>query len=54
MREETSWCTEKDKMMEKVPKELIPQDLLRFYFRGLIDGDGCILKSGGISIYSGS
>lgn len=25
-----------------------------YYFRGLIDGDGCIHKNGSVSIYSGS
>lgn len=44
----------KSKTITKVPEELIPTDLLRFYFRGLIDGDGCIHKDGHISIYSGS
>ena len=44
----------KSKIITKVPEELIPDDLLRFYFRGLIDGDGCIHKDGHISIYSGS
>lgn len=28
--------------------------MLCYYFRGLIDGDGCIHKDGKISIYSGS
>lgn len=33
----------------------MPQRLLPFYFRGLIDGDGSIIKKqGGVSIYSGS
>lgn len=44
----------KSKTIEKVPIDLIPSDLLCYYFRGLIDGDGCIHKNGGISIYSGS
>ena len=44
----------KSKIIEKIPEELIPSDLLRYYFRGLIDGDGCIHINGGISIYSGS
>ena len=44
----------KSKTITCVPKDLIPKKLLRFYFRGLIDGDGCIGKTGRISIYSGS
>ena len=28
------------------------EELLKYYFRGLIDGDGCIHKDGKISIYS--
>lgn len=44
----------KSKIIKRVPKEYIPNNLLKFYFRGLIDGDGCIHKNGGISIYSGS
>lgn len=44
----------KSKTIEKVPIEHIPQNLLCYYFRGLIDGDGCVHKNGGISIYSGS
>ena len=44
----------KSKIISKVPEELIPPKLLKFYFRGLIDGDGCIHKDGHISIYSGS
>ncbi len=44
----------KSKIIEKVPIDLIPQELLCYYFRGLIDGDGCVHKNGGISIYSGS
>jgi hypothetical protein len=44
----------KSKIIKRVPIELIPKDFLKFYFRGLIDGDGCILKNGGINIYSGS
>lgn len=44
----------KSKILERVPIEYIPKDLLAFYFRGLIDGDGCIHKDGKISIYSGS
>lgn len=37
-----------------MPVEYIPKNLLPFYFRGLIDGDGCIHKNGKLSIYSGS
>lgn len=44
----------KSKIIKRVPIELIPQNLLCYYFRGLIDGDGCIHKDGKISIYSGS
>lgn len=44
----------KSKTIEKVPEELIPKHLLKYYFRGLIDGDGCILKDGRLNIYSGS
>lgn len=44
----------KSKMITEVPINKIPKDLQCFYFRGLIDGDGCIHKNGGISIYSGS
>ena len=44
----------KSKIIESVPVHLIPKELLCYYFRGLIDGDGCIHKNGGISIYSGS
>lgn len=44
----------KSKTIVRVPRELIPSELLSFYFRGLIDGDGCIHKNGGVSIYSGS
>lgn len=44
----------KSKIIEKVPYELIPKELLNYYFRGLIDGDGCVHKDGKISIYSGS
>lgn len=44
----------KSKIMKRVPIELIPHHLLPFYFRGLIDGDGCIHKDGRIAIYSGS
>lgn len=44
----------KSKLIKKVPIELIPSNLLPFYFRGLIDGDGCIHKNGRVSIYSGS
>ncbi len=44
----------KSLILEKVPIEYIPDELLCYYFRGLIDGDGCIHKDGKISIYSGS
>lgn len=44
----------KSKIIKEVPENLIPPKLLKFYFRGLIDGDGCIHKDGHISIYSGS
>lgn len=44
----------KSKIIAKVPIELIPSDLLPYYFRGLIDGDGSISEQGRISIYSGS
>lgn len=44
----------KSKTLNKVPVEDIPKNLLPFYFRGLIDGDGCVHKDGKISIYSGS
>lgn len=44
----------KSKIIEAIPEDLIPSNLLRYYFRGLIDGDGCIHNNGGISIYSGS
>lgn len=44
----------KSLILQKVPIELIPTELLCYYFRGLIDGDGCVHKDGGISIYSGS
>lgn len=44
----------KSKIIKEVPINLIPKKLLPFYFRGLIDGDGCIHKDGKISIYSGS
>lgn len=44
----------KSKIISRVPIELIPQEFLSYYFRGLIDGDGCIHKNGAISIYSGS
>ena len=37
-----------------MPYGLIPKELLKYYFRGLIDGDGCINKKGYVSIYSGS
>lgn len=44
----------KSKILKNVPVDFIPKNLLPFYFRGLIDGDGCIHKDGKISIYSGS
>ena len=44
----------KSKILERVPINYIPQELLCYYFRGLIDGDGCIHKDGRVSIYSGS
>lgn len=44
----------KSKIIKDVPTDFIPKELLRYYFRGLIDGDGCIHKDGKISIYSGS
>lgn len=44
----------KSLILESVPKDLIPKELLCYYFRGLIDGDGCIHKDGKLSIYSGS
>lgn len=44
----------KSKILKEVPVQFIPSDLLPFYFRGLIDGDGCIQKDGRICIYSGS
>lgn len=44
----------KSKTLTCVPTELVPNNLLPFYFRGLIDGDGCVHKDGKVSIYSGS
>lgn len=44
----------KSKIIEKVPIALIPDHLLHFYFRGLIDGDGSISNEGRLTIYSGS
>lgn len=44
----------KSKIIKEVPINFIPKELLPYYFRGLIDGDGCIHKDGKISIYSGS
>lgn len=44
----------KSKIIENIPTDLIPEELIKYYFRGLIDGDGCIHKNGSISIYSGS
>ena len=40
--------------MNNVPIDFIQSDLLPYYFRGLIDGDGCIHNNGKISIYSGT
>lgn len=42
----------KSKIIKDIP--VLPKELMCYYFRGLIDGDGCIHKNGGISIYSGS
>lgn len=44
----------KSKTIKEVPIDLIPNNLLPYYFRGLIDGDGSISEQGRISIYSGS
>lgn len=44
----------KSKIITNIPENLIPSDLFKYYFRGLIDGDGCIHQDGKISIYSGS
>lgn len=44
----------KSMILSEVPINLIPKDLLPYYFRGLVDGDGCIHLNGAISIYSGS
>lgn len=44
----------KSKIIKDVPVDFVPKELLRYYFRGLIDGDGCVHKDGKISIYSGS
>ena len=44
----------KSKKIVEVPIDLIPEEYLKYYFRGLIDGDGCILENGRLSIYSGS
>ena len=44
----------KSKILKNVPIKYIPKNLLPYYFRGLIDGDGCIHKDGRLSIYSGS
>lgn len=44
----------KSLVLEEVPIKLIPKEMLPFYFRGLIDGDGCVHKNGSVSIYSGS
>lgn len=40
--------------MPNIPVDKIPKELLCYYFRGLIDGDGSISPTGGISIYSGT
>ena len=44
----------KSKIIQSVPIQSIPQKYLKYYFRGLIDGDGCIHKNGKVSIFSGS
>lgn len=44
----------KSKILKNVPTDLIPDTLLPYYFRGLIDGDGSISSDGRVSIYSGS
>ena len=44
----------KSKVIKNVPLNFIPHEYLKYYFRGLIDGDGCILENGRLSIYSGS
>lgn len=44
----------KSKTLKEIPIDHIPQEFLPFYFRGLVDGDGCILKDGSLAIYSGS
>lgn len=44
----------KSKIIKNVPLNFIPQKYLKYYFRGLIDGDGCVLENGRLSIYSGS
>ena len=44
----------KSKILKTVPEDLIPSEFLPYYFRGLIDGDGCVHKDGRLSIYSGS
>ena len=44
----------KSKTIQTVPIDLIPESLLPYYFRGLIDGDGSISIDGRVSIYSGS
>ena len=44
----------KSKTIKEVPINLIPNNLLPYYFRGLIDGDGYIGQDGRIAIYSGS
>ena len=44
----------KSKIIKNVPLNFLPHEYLKYYFRGLIDGDGCVLKNGRLSIYSGS
>ena len=44
----------KSKIIKNVPLNFIPHEYLKYYFRGLIDGDGCVLENGRLSIYSGS
>ena len=44
----------KSKKIESTFINRIPQQFQRFYFRGLVDGDGYVGKNGQVSIYSGS
>lgn len=44
----------KSKTISKVPIDLIPDNLLCFFFRGLLDGDGSVSKDGRVLLYSGS